>query len=192
MSRALARTNHLRAPIGQPAVRRVIVPAVSTFASVLSSLLSVVVSVLLVCGCGAGAGTKREVPPGPQTSAPPGNFVIYVSEGQTNRVAAYRLGTDGLLPANPFSTLDIDNPRRLLLQDDILYIAFPDGVASVALRADGSLPSSVTSTTDPVFGANALDLLIVDDVIYVAFELLRVIAAYRLQNGQINLVFSLS
>lgn len=155
-------------------------------ASVLRFFLSTAAAVLLVCGCGAGEGTERLLPPGPQTTAPPGDLVMYVSEGQTNRVAAYRLGTDGLLPANPFSTLDVENPRRLLLRDDILYIALPDGVASVALGADGSLPSSVTSTTDPVFGANALDLLIVDDVLYVALEALRVVAAYRLQNGQLT------
>jgi len=112
--------------------------------------------------------------------------VIYVSEGQTNRVVAYRLGTDGLLPAAPFSTLDVTNPRRLLLHNDVLFIALPDGVASAALGADGSLPPVPTSTTDPIFGANALDLLIVNEVLYVAMELLRVIAAYPLQDGQVT------
>ena len=144
------------------------------------------VTALTALGCGAGGGKEREVPPGPATSAPPGNVVMYVSEGQGNRVAAYRLGTDGLPPAEPFSTIPLINPRRLLLVDDVLYVCLIDNVVSIEIEPDGSLPDLPTSITPPIAGIDAIDMVKVGDVLYVALEGLRVVAAYPLQNGQLT------
>jgi len=141
---------------------------------------------ILVAACGAGDGTKRELPAGPQTSAPPSDTVLYVSEGQGNQVVSYRVGTDGLLTAMPFSSISLPNPRRLLLQGNVLFVALDDRLVSIELADDGSLPSEPTVVTDPVFEGNPLDMVIVDDVLYAAFENVLSILAYRLERGQLS------
>ena len=140
---------------------------------------------LNLVACGAGDGTKRELPPGEQTSAPPGDTVLYVSEGQGNRVVSYRVGTDGLLNGAPFSSIDLQNPRKLLLNGNVLFVALEDRIVSIVLGSDGSLPTQPTSVTDPVFEGNPLDMVLVDDVLYAAFENVLSILAYRLDRGQL-------
>lgn len=157
------------------------------------SLAAVAFSLAVAWGCGAGQGTERLNPPGPATSAPPGDTVVFVSEGQGDRIAAYRLGTDGLMPEEPFSTIEVDNPRRLILRDDILYAALSDGVVSISINADGSFPPDISSTTTPVININPLDLELIGDFLYVAFEGIRSVSAYALEDGQVPpLAISLS
>jgi len=139
----------------------------------------------IVAGCGAGDGTKRELPAGPPTSAGPGPLVLYASLGQANQVVAYRLGADGLLPADPFSAIDLENPRRMLLNGNILYVLLPDRVVSIAINNDGSLPSIPTSVTAVIEEGNPLDLALFGDVLYVAYEDLEQLIAYRLVLGHV-------
>jgi hypothetical protein len=140
---------------------------------------------LVAAACGAGSGTERELPAGPPTSAPLGNKVLYASMGRGNLVAAYRLGADGLLTLNPFSRATVENPRRLLLNDGVLFVALNDRIVSFELAPDGSLPPAPTATTDPILESNPLDFVIADDVLYVAFENLLTVNAYPLQQGQV-------
>jgi len=110
---------------------------------------------------------------------------MYVSLSNTNAILAYRLGTDGLLPAQPFDSMAIDNPREIVLNEGVLYVALQDRAAAIQLGPDGSLPSKVTSHTNPVNDSEAVDLLVRGDVLYVAFEGSRVVSAFLLDNGQL-------
>ena len=136
--------------------------------------------------CGSGDGTKTALPPGPQTSAPPGDQVIYATLSQGDSVVAYRLGSDGFLPAEPFDEMFIDEPRQVLVVGNILYVAVETGVASVQLAADGSLPAQPTATTNPVKDADASQMIVNDDILYVSMEGLDRVRAYPLQGGHVS------
>jgi hypothetical protein len=145
------------------------------------------VTALVIGSCGAGGGTETTLPPGQPTTAPPGNLVIYAALADQDEIVAYRLGTDGLLPADPFDSISVDNPRDLLLKDGVLYAALKDRVIALQLGADGSLPPVVTSQTTPTTDdAEAVDLLILNNVLYVAFQRLGRVCAFPLEfNGQL-------
>src|SRR5262249_27164686 len=114
------------------AAARFLVPAVAlTFA-------------LGVASCGSQSGTSTFLPPGPPTKAPPGNTVLYAAMTVGNRIDAYRLGTDGLLPSKPFDTIFLNQPHRLAIGDGVLYATLTDQIVAMKLGADGSLPSIPT------------------------------------------------
>ncbi len=123
------------------------------------------------------------LPAGPQSTAAPGNSYLYVTEARGNRLAAYRLGSDGLMPAAPFDTINLQNPRRIILVGDILYVATDDEVLSIRINADGSLPSVPTARSLPSNNADILDLLVVGDTLYAAFSGFRAIEVFRLSAG---------
>lgn len=137
-------------------------------------------------GCGAGSGTERLLSPGPQTSSPPSDKVLYVALAHSNRVVALRLGTDGLLPAQPFSEITLQRPRSVLVANGILYVALNDEVVSVRLASDGSIPGSVTSRSGPNLGSKPTEMIVRGDVLYVATEGADALIAYRLQSRQVT------
>ena len=136
-------------------------------------------------GCGAGDGTKTALPPGPQTSAPPGDQVIYATLSQGDAVLAYRLGSDGFLPAEPFDQMFIEEPRQVLVVDDILYIAAEEFIASVQLEADGSMPEQPTAATIPVKDGDASQMIVDGDMLYVSMEGIDSVRAYPLTGGHV-------
>jgi hypothetical protein len=140
---------------------------------------------LLTASCGSGGGTETALPGGPQTSAPPSNKVIYASLSQGDAVVAYRLGSDGFLPGDPFSAIPVREPRQVLVVGSILYIATEEGVASLQLGADGSLPRSATSVTAPVKNADASRMIVHDNTLYVTMERINRIYAYPLVRGHV-------
>jgi hypothetical protein len=140
----------------------------------------------LTAACGAGGGTERELPAGPPTSAPPGDFVLYASYGQSNMVAAFRLGTDGFLPSAPFSTMAIMEPRTILVSNGILYVGTTDRVASATILADGSLPSLPTAVSGIVEDGDVNALLVVDDILYAAYSEAERLITYQLEFGQVS------
>ncbi len=139
--------------------------------------------VLAVASCGAGSGTSSDLPPGPTTTAPPGNTVLYVTMAQGDRVDAYRLGSDGLLPAAPFSTMHVTNPRRLVLGDGVLHVATEDRIVSARLGADGALPAGPDAETDPRNLSAPMDLLVRDGVLYAAISGFGLVESFQLENG---------
>jgi len=147
--------------------------------------LAACLAALILGGCDAGNGTSTDLPPGEPTTAPPGDLVLFVSESEGDRVVAYRLGTDGFLPREPYDSVSLDNPRTMLLRDDVLYVAMEDRVVALSIGPDGSLPSLPSSQTNPQFDAEATDLLLIDDVLYVSFEDIGRVRAYRLDSGQL-------
>jgi 6-phosphogluconolactonase (cycloisomerase 2 family) len=153
--------------------------AVSTGAIALTALL-------VVHGCGGGiSGTETALPPGPQTSAPPSDKVIYASLSRDDAVLAYRVGADGFLPGDPFDSIALEKPRNVLVLGDILYVAQEDMVSSIQLLPDGSLPDSPTATTAPVREGNASRMLVFSDTLYVSWEGIDRIYAYPLSGGHV-------
>jgi hypothetical protein len=134
-------------------------------------------------GCGAGGGTAATLPPGQPTSAPPGDLVLYVSLPGGDRVVGYRLGTDGLMPRNPFTSINLENPRDIALGDGVLYVAMEDRAVALTLGSNGALPALPSSQTDPLAEAEAVDLLLFDDVLYIAFEGFGRVYAFALESG---------
>src|SRR5688572_14010243 len=71
--------------------------------------------------CGSDGGATAFLPPGPPTQQPPGDIVLYAAMSIGNRIDAFRLGTDGLLPQHPFDSIHVENPRRVLVANGVLY-----------------------------------------------------------------------
>jgi len=146
--------------------------------------------------CGTDGGTSSFLPPGPATTAPPGDLVLYVAQAVGNRIDAFRLGSDGLLPAQPFDTISLHNPRRLAVVNGTLYATLEDRIVSMRLGADGSLPSTPTSSTLPRdtndgIDYDPVDLEVRDDILYVASSGLDVVQSFELEaNGDLPLVAS--
>ncbi len=124
--------------------------------------------VVAVSACDVGGGTSTELQPGPPTSAPPGDTVLYVAFAEGDAVAAYRLGTDGLLPEQPFDVIFLDNPRRLTIAGDVLYVSIRDSVVSIPLATDGSLPDLPGGRTQPRGFYDPYDTIVANGKIYVA------------------------
>ncbi|MFN2427883.1 MAG: beta-propeller fold lactonase family protein [Candidatus Binatia bacterium] len=133
--------------------------------------------------CGADGGKDSFLPPGPATQAPPGNLVLYVAMARGNRIDAYRLGTDGLLPEDPFDTLFVVNPRRLAVENGVLYATLFDRVISARLGADGSLPVEPTSTTFTRDDYEPVDLELRDNILYIASSGLGLVQSFELDDN---------
>ena len=121
-----------------------------------------------LAACGTDGGTSSFLTPGPPTSAPPGDTVIYAAMALGDRIDAYRLGTDGLMPARPFDTIFVENPRRLTVANGVLYASIFDRIISIELGADGSMPISPTSESVTLDGYDPVELVERDGILYVA------------------------
>jgi 6-phosphogluconolactonase (cycloisomerase 2 family) len=133
-----------------------------------------------LAACGGSGGISADLPPGPPTKAPPGNLVLYVAESQGNRINAYRLGTDGLLPSKPFDTIAVNNPRRLALGDGVLYATLDTRIVSMTLGPNGELPTVPTSLTVGADNLDPMDIKYRDGIIYVASRGLERVQSYVL------------
>ncbi len=131
--------------------------------------------------CGSG-GTAPAVPAAPPTSAPPGDLVLYVAQSQANRVDAYRLGTDGLPQGRPFSSMAVTNPRRLVFDDGVLFVAGSDQVVSAVVDDEGGLPDTPTSSSFVLAGVNNLEMVVAFDHLYVASAGTNSINAYSIDD----------
>jgi hypothetical protein len=132
----------------------------------LALLSAAVIGVLAgVIGCDTGNGTSTLLAPGLPTTAPPGNAVLYTSLSKDDRVVGYRLGTDGLLPAEPFTSMNIFEPRVIILGDGILYVLEIDRVVALTLAADGTLPNGPSSQSAPIDGAEGVDMVLNGDIL---------------------------
>ena len=157
-------------------------------ARILSLALFVVVGANLT-SCGSSGGNDSFLPPGPPTDAPPGDLVVYAAMGRGNRIDAYRLGSDGLLPSLPFDTIFVENPRRLAVANGVLYATLFDRVIGMRLAADGSLPSVATSSTADRFDYDPVDLVVRDNILYVAAAELSLVQSFELdEDGDLPLV----
>jgi hypothetical protein len=130
--------------------------------------------------CGTDGGVSTFLPPGPPTQAPPGDVVIYAAMSLGNRIDAFRLGEDGLLPAQPFDTIHVANPRRVVVEDGVLYATLFDRVISVRLAADGSMPIAPTGESSSRGDYDPVDLLVRDGVMYVAASGLGIVHSFQL------------
>ncbi len=136
--------------------------------------------------CGTDGGVSVFLPPGPPTQAPPGDIVIYAAMATGGRIDAFRLGTDGLLPEDPFDTIHVSNPRRLAIANGVLYATLYDSIVSIRLGADGSLPNEPTGSTASRDDFDPVDLLVRDGIVYVAASGLGVVQSFELDgNGDI-------
>lgn len=145
-------------------------------------------ALVLVCGVSAcgGDGTAPAIPPAPPTSQPPGDLVLYVAALDGDRVDAFRLGTDGLPQAEPFSSMPIPEPRRLAFADGVLFVAGGDRVATAVVDEDGALPATPTSASAISDGMDNLEMVIANDHVYVASSGFSSINAYPIdEQGRI-------
>lgn len=141
-----------------------------------------------LAACGASGGISSDLPPGPPTQAPPGDLVIYAAMANGNRIDAFRLGSDGLLPSQPFSSIFVTNPRRLAIAGDVLYATLNDRVISIQLGADGSLPNEPSARTIVREDYDPIDLEVRDNILYVAAAGLGNVQSFELAgNGNIPL-----
>jgi len=148
----------------------------STFAA-----LFVSAAWLAACGGGSsGSGTSAFLTPGPQTTAPPGNVVLYAAMSRGNRIDAYRLGTDGLLPGKPFDSISVRNPRRLAIANGVLYASLDKQLIAMRLGADGSLPDSPTSETILNQNSDPIQIAVQNNVVYSADAGLNRVQSFRL------------
>jgi hypothetical protein len=150
----------------------------------LQKLLTIAV-ITLLASCGAGSGTERELPAGPQTSAAASDNVLYVAFAQSNLIAAFRLGTDGFLPAAPFSTMAVPSPRTMLVDGGFIYVGTRNRVVSATINPDGSLPPLPTAETARVEDGDVSDMLVIGDVLYAAYTEVERLVTYRLEFGQV-------
>jgi len=131
--------------------------------------------------CGTDGGVSSFLPPGPPTQAPPGDIVIYASMAIDGRIDAFRLGTDGLLPAQPFDTIHVSNPRRIVVENGVLYATLFDSVISIRLGADGSMPNEPTGQTSSRNDYDPIDLIVRDNIMYVAASGLGILQSFELE-----------
>lgn len=137
-------------------------------------------------GCGGGGGgTKTALPSGPQTTASPSNKVIYASLSRDDAVVAYRVGSDGFLPGDPFDSIALEEPRQVLVVGNILYVAQEEVISSIQLLPDGSLPDSPTATTAPVEDGDASRMLVIGNTLYASWEGISRIRVYKLSGGHV-------
>lgn len=137
-----------------------------------------------LAACGTGGGLSTTLPPGNPTSAAPGNIVLYAAMAHGDRISAFRLGTDGLLPSKPFSTIYLNNPRRLTIAKGVLYASLADRVVAMTLGPNGELPGTPTSTSTARQDYDPEDLEVKDNFLYVAAKGLELVQSFELDaNG---------
>lgn len=119
-------------------------------------------------------GQSRDIPPGPTAIPPEASVYVYVAQARDpsqgtdgGAVVAYQLGTDGLLPADPYASVSAVNPRRLVRHPElpVLYVATASQVLGFdisggklrSLCADGG--SAPPCATAPVPGSNPVDMV---------------------------------
>ena len=143
-------------------------PALATRILRLATFATLAAPTAWLAACGTDGGTSAFLPPGPPTSAPPGNLVLYAAQSQGNRIDAFRLGTDGLLPERPFDTIFVENPRRLAIANDVLYATLADNVVAIRLGEDGSLAAEPASATLPTGNYDPVQIEVRNGIVYVA------------------------
>ena len=145
--------------------------------------LALSVTVLSACG---GGGEGILTCPGPSTAGP-SNLVLYVNQAQGHKIEAYRVRADGLLPAEAFSSIDVEDPRNILLVGNVLYVATQSQVLSIRLASDGSFPAAATGETTALTNSAPTDMVVSNGILYVAAEGQRVVIAYELDgNGDVS------
>ena len=139
---------------------------------------------LNLTACGISDGVNSFLPPGPATTAPPGDTVIYVAQTIADRIDAFRLGTDGLLPKDPFDTIVVANPRRLVVSRGVLYASLEDRVVSINLDTNGGMPNTPSSSTLPKDGSENLylpvEIVVRPGLLYVAASGTQRVESYSL------------
>jgi 6-phosphogluconolactonase (cycloisomerase 2 family) len=136
--------------------------------------------------CGTDGGVSAFLPPGPPTQAPPGDIVVYAAMAIGNRIDAYRLGEDGLMPEQPFDTIHVVNPRRLAVANGVLYASLIDRVVSIQLEADGSMPVEPTGNSASRGDYDPIDVIVRDNILYVAGSGLGIVQSFELdENGDV-------
>jgi 6-phosphogluconolactonase (cycloisomerase 2 family) len=139
-----------------------------------------------LAACGSDGGTSSFLPPGDPTTAAPGDIVLYAAMAQGDRIDAFRLGEDGLLPAEPFDTITLDNPRRLAVMDGVLYATIFDRVVAMRLGPNGSLPDVPTSQSDSNRRYDPIAIEARNGFVYVAAAGLGQLQSYEVdENGDI-------
>ena len=149
----------------------------------LSTFAALLVSAAWLAACGGSGGSDGKaafLTPGPPTDAPPGNTILYAAMSRGNRIDAFRLGTDGLLPERAFDSIAVHNPRRLAVANGVLYASLDDQIVSMKLGADGSLPDVPTAETLTNTNANPIQILVRDNVLYSAEAGLRRVQSFVL------------
>ncbi|HZR82072.1 MAG TPA: hypothetical protein VFD92_13330 [Candidatus Binatia bacterium] len=143
--------------------------------------------VVLLAAC--PSGQSKTIPPAPTASPGSAQAFFYVAEATDpvlgtsgGRVSAYQVGSDGLLPAAPFASISVVNPRRLLKHPvlPVLYAAGANQIFAFDITG-GQLVSlcpegtglAPPCATDPNPGANPFDMTIAvnaagDYVLYVS------------------------
>jgi len=85
--------------------------------------------------------------------------ILYTTVASKNRVEAYCLESRGGMKLDPrLSVETVENPRRLLVSGDVLYVAGRTRVESFLIRPDGTLERQ--GKTPPLDGANVLDIAV--------------------------------
>lgn len=143
-----------------------------------------------LAGCGGGGdGSGSRLPRGQLTASDGGPLVLFTSEaGRSdrqgnreagNRVSGYRLGTDGLLPLDPFTTVSTaDNPRSIFLVQgceggvpfSTLYVATLNRVQAYAVADSGAILPGPLSETVPEEGADGVAMTVAQGHLYVAAQ----------------------
>jgi len=158
------------------AARLIVVAAVAAAAASMTS-------------CGSDGGISADLPPGPSTTAPPGDIVLYAAMADGDRIDAFRLGTDGLLPSEPFDTIFVPEPRRLTIADGVLFATLADSIVSMELGPEGELPSRPSSRSLIDEDYNPVDLEVQDNILYVAAAGLGRVQSFELDDdGDIPLL----
>ncbi|MFM7737289.1 MAG: hypothetical protein ACKPBU_15075 [Alphaproteobacteria bacterium] len=135
-------------------------------------LLAILLSCLALQAC--PNGQSRIIPPAPTAAPGAGATWFYVAEANApgfetfgGALSAYRVGDDGLLPADPVVSIPVVGARRVVKHPElpVLYVAGANQVFAFDIT-DGEPVSlcgpSVTlappCATDPAFGSNPLDI----------------------------------
>jgi hypothetical protein len=148
--------------------------------------LAVLAFAAQLTACGSDGGVATFLPPGPPTSAGPGNLVLYAAMAAGNRIDAFRLGTDGLLPSEPFDSIFVAEPRRIAVANGVLYATLIDRIIAVKLGADGSMPSIPSSHSLTREDYEPVDLEVRDNILYVAASGIGLVQSFELdQDGNI-------
>src|SRR5262249_28588090 len=115
------------------------------------------------------------IPPAPSSSPSANRVFFYVAEATDpqlgvngGQVAAYQIGSDGLLPGSPFATAPAVNPRRLIKHPVLAVMSVARANQTLASDTPGGSLTSLCSggalappcAPDPRFGSNPFDMTI--------------------------------